>query len=97
MHKRQTLVRFLLLPRRCLLALITLYQRTLSPDHGALKALEPYGYCRHEPTCSEYTKRAIERTGILPGLAMGCWRLLHCTPWSRPDEKALKRASDNHS
>jgi putative component of membrane protein insertase Oxa1/YidC/SpoIIIJ protein YidD len=43
-------------PRKMIALAITGYQYTLSPDHGPLKALNPYGYCRHEPTCSEYVR-----------------------------------------
>ena len=37
--------------------------------------------CRFVPTCSEYTREAIERHGALRGSAMGLRRLLHCHPF----------------
>src|SRR3989338_1568904 len=55
------------LPRRTLIALIKLYQYTLSPDHGLLKHLHPYGFCRHHPTCSEYGKLMIRNRGAVVG------------------------------
>ena len=70
------------IPRNCIAAAITLYQRTLSPDHGPLKSLYPYGYCRHEPTCSEYGKRIILERGVLIGTPLLCWRLIFCNPWA---------------
>lgn len=67
---------------KILLAAIRLYQRTLSPDHGAVKALLPFGCCRYTPTCSEYTAEAIIRFGPVRGLSRGMRRILRCQPWS---------------
>lgn len=64
--------------------LISFYQRTLSPDHGIFKTRHPYGFCRFYPSCSEYTKRAIVKFGIISGLWMGMKRVLRCNPWSKP-------------
>jgi len=38
--------------------------------------------CRFTPTCSEYTRQAIERYGALTGLVMGLKRLSRCHPAS---------------
>lgn len=62
--------------------LIAMYQRTLSLDHGMLRALFPLGVCRFYPSCSEYTKQSVERYGVAQGLAKGVWQLLHCHPFS---------------
>ena len=62
---------------------IVLYQKTLSPDHGVLKALYPYGCCRYYPTCSEYALEAIDRHGALKGGKIGARRVLRCHPWSQ--------------
>lgn len=73
------------------IALITFYQRTLSPDHGPLKALYPHGYCRHSPTCSEYAKEIIARRGFFLGVPRAVLRVLSCNPWTKPsDEKILE-------
>ena len=53
--------------------LIRLYQLTLSPFIGRS--------CRFQPTCSEYTKKAIETYGFLKGFQLGCKRILKCHPW----------------
>lgn len=66
---------------RLALFFIRLYQRTLSPDTGWFSFWHPYGYCRFYPTCSAYTYEAIERFGILRGVARGFSRLLRCHPW----------------
>ncbi|MFA6521872.1 MAG: membrane protein insertion efficiency factor YidD [Candidatus Gracilibacteria bacterium] len=68
------------------LLLIRLYQKTISPDHGFLKALFPYGYCKFKPTCSQYTHLAIEKYGVIWGSLKGFWRILRCNPFSRGGE-----------
>lgn len=65
------------------LALIHLYQRTLSFDHGPMKVLFPLGYCQFQPTCSEYAYQAIEKHGVVCGVVMGVWRILRCNPWAK--------------
>jgi len=37
--------------------------------------------CRFYPTCSEYTKKAIEKYGTLKGVWLGIKRFLKCNPW----------------
>ncbi|HMA54524.1 MAG TPA: membrane protein insertion efficiency factor YidD [Acidobacteriota bacterium] len=55
------------------LALIRLYQLTLSPLLGK--------HCRYEPTCSVYTQEAITKYGFLRGVYLGGRRLLRCHPF----------------
>lgn len=38
--------------------------------------------CRFYPTCSQYTKEAIQKYGCLKGCFMGFKRILRCHPWS---------------
>lgn len=83
------------LPSRAVVACITLYQRTLSPDHGPLKHLYAYGYCRHEPTCSEFTKRAVLRDGVVVGLFQGLRRVLTCHPWARVSDEKWRAMAKN--
>jgi putative membrane protein insertion efficiency factor len=62
-------------PVRMILVLpIRAYQRAFSPVLG--------NRCKYYPSCSEYAAQAIERFGILRGLALAGWRLLRCNPWS---------------
>ena len=50
--------------------LINIYKRTLSPIIG--------NNCRFTPTCSEYTKQAIEKYGVIKGVFKGIKRLSKC-------------------
>nr|MDD6336359.1 membrane protein insertion efficiency factor YidD [bacterium] len=59
---------------RCvLMGLIVFYQRAISPLIGP--------HCRFYPTCSEYTRQAIERFGALRGLWLGLKRISKCHPF----------------
>ena len=71
-------------------ALITAYQKTLSPDHGPLKGMHPHGFCRHSPTCSQYAKEQIMEKGALRGTFLTIKRVLRCNPWTEPDPKRVQ-------
>jgi putative component of membrane protein insertase Oxa1/YidC/SpoIIIJ protein YidD len=73
---------------------ITGYQHTLSPDHGPLKTLNPYGYCRHEPTCSVYGKQIILEKGVIIGGAKTLWRVLSCHPWKKLSDEKIRAILD---
>lgn len=68
------------LPLRLIISLISIYQKTLSPDHSWLKIFFPAGACRFEPTCSQYAIDAIRAYGWF-GLPMGLKRIIRCHPW----------------
>jgi putative membrane protein insertion efficiency factor len=68
--------------KKFLIAIINLYQKTLSPDHGWFSSRYPGGYCKFHPDCSEYFKQSIEKKGAAKGLVLGVWRVLRCNPWS---------------
>ena len=69
--------------RRLITFLISVYQCTLSPDHGWFRHGHPYGHCRFSPSCSQYAKEAVERKGVARGLGFTIWRVLRCNPWNR--------------
>lgn len=58
--------------KRLLLSLIAWYQRALSPHLPDA--------CRYIPSCSEYTRVAIQRYGAARGSWMGLKRILRCNP-----------------
>jgi uncharacterized protein len=62
------------LVRSLVIGPIRVYQRVISPALG--------NRCKYYPSCSEYAAQAVERFGILRGLALAGWRLLRCNPWS---------------
>jgi putative membrane protein insertion efficiency factor len=76
--------KLILIPRQIAVLAIELYQWTLSPDHGWLRPLYPYGFCRFYPSCSQYGKVAIQKHGVIKGGAQALWRILRCNPWTHP-------------
>lgn len=66
-HKRPSIA------RKGVLFMIFLYQRWVSPVLPRV--------CRFEPTCSEYTWQAVERFGVLKGIALGLLRVSRCHPF----------------
>lgn len=75
--------------KKVLIYLIDLYQGTLSLDHGWLSRFYPYGYCKFKPTCSEYSKNAIEKHGVFKGGGLAFYRVLRCNPWSQGGEDSV--------
>ena len=57
------------------LFLIRIYQYGISPFIPSR--------CIFMPTCSQYTREAIERYGVFRGIWLGCRRLLRCHPWGK--------------
>lgn len=94
---RNLLSNISLLPRKLICGIITLYQQTLSPDHGPLRHLWPYGYCRHEPTCSEYGEQIINKRGVCIGGFFLVKRLLSCHPWKKPSDEKILRTIEKSS
>ena len=77
--------RFLIAP---FLFLIKVYQTLISP-------LTPDS-CRFQPTCSQYTKEALQKHGLHKGGLLALKRITSCHPWGRsgydpvPDELPKK-------
>lgn len=59
--------------KKLFLSIIRIYQRFISPMTPPT--------CRFYPTCSEYTKEAIEVYGAFKGGYMGVKRILKCHPF----------------
>lgn len=66
------------LPARTLLALVWIYQKTLSPALPVI--LGPSCGCRFSPTCSHYAADAVRAHGAVIGSFLAARRLLKCTP-----------------
>lgn len=59
--------------KKFFLFLIKIYQK--------ISALTP-PTCRFTPTCSEYTKQAIKKYGVLKGSWLGIKRICKCHPFN---------------
>ena len=68
--------------RKILIFLIEKYQKYISPILG--------NNCKYYPTCSEYTKQAIEKYGAFKGSFYGIKRILKCNPFSKGGYDPLK-------
>ena len=62
--------------------LINFYQKHISHLLG--------DNCKYEPSCSEYTKQAIEKYGFFKGSFIGFKRILKCNPFSYGGYDPLK-------
>lgn len=71
--------------KKILIKMIEWYQRNISTwlDYKNIK-------CKYYPTCSEYTKQAIEKYGALKGTLIGLVRILRCNPFSKGGYDPLK-------
>ena len=64
--------------KKILVFLIEKYQKHIS------SFLESKGIkCKFYPTCSEYTKQAIQKYGAFKGSYLGMKRILKCNPFSK--------------
>lgn len=64
--------------RNILIKMIIFYQKNISiylKKNGTC--------CKFNPTCSEYTKQAIEKYGCIKGSIKGFKRILRCNPFSK--------------
>jgi putative membrane protein insertion efficiency factor len=61
------------LPGRALVALVRVYQGTLSPLLGKR--------CRFEPSCSAYFIESVQKYGVLRGTLRGLRRVGRCHPF----------------
>jgi putative membrane protein insertion efficiency factor len=63
------------IPARAIIAVVRMYQWTLSPIFGR--------QCRFQPTCSHYMIGAVEKYGAIRGTIKGLWRIVRCNPFCR--------------
>ena len=70
--------------KKLLINLINFYQKNISNLKN--KNIR----CKFYPTCSEYTKQAIEKYGALKGCILGIIRIFKCNPFSKGGYDPLK-------
>lgn len=68
--------------KKFLLYLIKIYQKFFSGKYGR--------QCRFYPTCSEYSKQAINKYGAIKGLYLSIKRILKCHPLHKGGYDPLK-------
>ena len=64
------------------ISLINIYKYLISPFLG--------NNCRFLPTCSEYTKEAIIKFGLVKGTSLGFKRIIKCHPWGKSGHDPIK-------
>lgn len=57
------------------ISLINFYQKNIS--------IWKRPSCVFYPTCSDYTKQAVEKYGAIRGIYLGFMRILRCHPWQK--------------
>lgn len=88
MNKLKYIIKIILnIPKNIEVLLIKLYQKFVSPMLGEHR-------CIFYPTCSEYTKQAVDRYGIIKGNILGIKRILKCNPFSKGGVDYLKWLED---
>ncbi len=65
--------------------LITLYQKHISSWLQTKNI-----HCKFYPSCSEYTKQAIIKYGVVKGCLLGISRIMRCNPFSKGGYDPLK-------
>ena len=76
--------------KKILIGVIKIYQKKLSFDHSPLKVFYPHGFCRFNPTCSQYSIEAINKYGPIKGSIKAIWRILKCNPFNKGGNDPLK-------
>ncbi|WP_044399303.1 membrane protein insertion efficiency factor YidD [Lacinutrix sp. Hel_I_90] len=69
------------------LFIIKVYQTFISPFTPAT--------CRYQPTCSHYTKEALEKHGFLKGMQLSIKRIFSCHPWGGKGYDPVPDTDDN--
>ena len=68
--------------KKIVIYIIKFYQKYISKYLGH--------NCRYYPTCSEYTKHAVDKYGIIKGSILGIIRIIKCNPFSKGGVDKLK-------
>ena len=68
--------------KRNLIKLIEMYQKIPGKFHSS---------CKFYPSCSNYTKEAIEEYGALYGTFLGIKRIIRCNPFTKGGYDPVKK------
>lgn len=71
--------------KKILIYVINWYQK-----HISIWLTSKQIHCKYYPTCSEYTKQAIDKYGAIKGSFLGIKRILRCNPFSKGGYDPLK-------
>ena len=81
--KIKKIFKFILyIPRKIEIKMIEFYQKHISSAFGKR--------CIYYPTCSEYTKQAVDKYGIIKGNVLGLFRIIRCNPFAKGGVDKLK-------
>lgn len=72
--------------KKILIKIIIFYQKYISSYLSQMFNI----HCKFEPTCSEYTKQAIIKYGVIKGSWKGFKRIIRCNPFSKGGYDPLK-------
>ncbi len=70
-------------PRYITAVIIRIYQFLFSTDHSFWARPDIFRICTYYPSCSEFTRQAVLRYGVILGGIMGLKRIIDCNPFSR--------------
>jgi putative membrane protein insertion efficiency factor len=65
--------------RVSLLLVLRTYRILVSPVKNVVLGI--HGACRFYPTCSAYAEEAVQRHGVVCGVALATRRICRCHPW----------------
>ncbi len=72
------------LPVHVGVVILTIYQKTLSPDHGFMRIFFPQGACCYYPSCSMYAVESLKKYGLVRSIPKIIWRIMRCHPFAKP-------------
>ena len=94
---KKVIIFIISIPKYTAAGIIRIYQLTLSTDHSFWARPNKFRICTYTPSCSEFTRLAILKHGIILGSLMGMKRIIDCNPLSHggcdpvPEKFSLSR------
>lgn len=79
---KNSILKIFYILRKIEIFFINIYQKYISSSLGRR--------CIYYPSCSEYTKQAVDKYGIIKGNILGIIRILKCNPFSKGGVDHLK-------